>query len=196
MCSTKNGQIETEGTKPITQVTSKIDETVNSEFKAADEVVQRFQKALFNSLTEVDEFMNDVTRRLEVLEHLLVPSPLKEDDEAAIVINNPRSSECAQVVEDYLFENEQQQDLSRRDGDGLGELQPPTDPSKKICDDLQKVDNTTKETFDFLLKGLKNLEDKFQGKTVENKKRRGKIQGKLQELRDLIMNRNFSNSVQ
>ena len=191
MCSTKNGQIETEGTKPITQVTSKIDETVNSEFKAADEVVQRFQKALFNSLTEVDEFMNDVTRRLEVLEHLLVPSPLKEDDEAAIVINNPRSSECTQVVCDYLFETEHLQFL-----DGLGDLQPPTDPSKKICDDLEKVDNTTKETFELLLKGLKNLEDKFQGKTVENKKKRGKIQGKLQELRDLIMNRNFSNSVQ
>ena len=198
MCSTKcvspNGQIETEGIKAITQVTSKIDETVNSKFRAADEVVQRFQEALFNSLTEVDEFMNDVTRRLEALEHSLVPSPRKEVAVAEIEIaacmifasREPSPTHLEPFVFDYVFEIEQQQYASRRDGEGLRDLQPPTDPSKKIRDDLEKVDDTTREKFDLLLKGLENVEDEFQGKTKENKKKRGKIQGKLEELQILV----------
>ena len=218
MCSTKcvspNGQIETEGIKAITKVTSNIAETVNSGSKDALEVVERCQIALSNSFAEVDEFMNDVTRRLEVLQHFLVPSQdkpltLKEKDERNVETNDLMATEMCETrtVETLTrdpvelltwdhVEEEHLQSLSRRDGEGLEDLHPPTDPSKKICDDLKEVDNTTREKFDSLLEGLKKLEGNFQGETEENKKKRSKIQGKLQGLRDLIMNRNFSNSGQ
>ena len=162
MCSTKHGQIETEGIKAITQVTSKIEETVNSKFKAAEELVQRFKEALFKFLTEVDECLIDTPRCLEV-----VPSPLKEDDKVV-------ESQSEPLVDDYTFENKVQQDSSSKDGEGLEDLQPPTDPLKKICDDLEKVDNTTRKKFDWLLEGLKKLEEEI---------RKGKIKGKLRELR-------------
>ena len=185
--------METEDIKAITQVTSNIAETVNSKFKAADEVVERCQRALSNSLADVDKFMDDVTRCLQDLKDFLVFSP-----DEIIVLSGMQTveSSCPDfIVLDYNFETEHLQFLSRKDGEGLGELQPPTDSSKKICDDLKKVDSTTKEKFDLLLKGLEDLENNFQKETEENKKKRSKIQGKLQELRDLIMNRN-SNSVQ
>lgn len=194
-CVSPNGQMDTEDIKAITQVTSNIAETVNSKFKAADEVVQRCQRALSNSLADVDEFMDDVTRCLEDLKNFLVFGP----DEVIFLsgrIQTVQSSYQDFMGLDYNFETEHLQFLSRKDGEGLGELQPPTDSSKKICDDLKKVDSTTKEKFDLLLKGLGDLEDNFQSETEENKRKRSKIQGKLQELRDLIMNRNFSNSVQ
>ena len=186
--------MDTEDIKAITQVTSNIAETVNSKFKAADEVVQRCQRALSNSLADVDEFMDDVTRCLEDLKEFLMYSP----DELIILsgLQTVESSYPDFMGLDYNFETEHLQFLSRKDGGGLTELQPPTDSSKKICDDLKKVDSTTKEKFDLLLKGLGDLEDNFQSETEENKKKRSKIQEKLQELRDLIMNRNSSNSVQ
>ena len=187
--------MDTEDIKAITQVTSNIAETVNSKFKAADEVVQRCQRALSNSLADVDEFMDDVTRFLEVLKDFLVFGP----DEVIFLSGRVQTVESSYqdfMGLDYNIETEHLQFLSRKDGEGLGELQPPTDSSKKICDDLKKVDSTAKEKFDLLLKGLGDLEDNFQSETEENKKMRSKIQEKLQELRDLIMNRNSSNSVQ
>ncbi|XP_015762586.1 PREDICTED: uncharacterized protein LOC107341655 [Acropora digitifera] len=193
-CVSPNGQMDTEDIKAITQVTSNIAETVNSKFKAADEVVQRCQRAQSNSLADVDEFMDYVTRCLEDLKDFLVFS----SDEVIFPsgLETVESSPQDFMGLDYNFETEHLQFLSRKDGGGLAELQPPTDSSKKICDDLKKVDSTTKEKFDLLLKGLGDLEDNFQSETEENKKKRSKIQGKLQELRDLIMNRNSSNSVQ
>lgn len=208
MCSTKcvspNGQIETEGIKAITKVTNNIAETVNSKFLDAYEVVWRCQIALSHSFAEVDEFIESVARCLEILENHLVssegkPLTLKEKDEintaAAKYIPFDivlESSPCNEFFgQDYQFDTEYLQFLSRRDGEGLGELQPQTDPSKKICDDLEKVDNTTKETFDLLLKGLKNLKDNFQDEKEKNMKKGRKIRGKLEEHLDLIMNRNF-----
>lgn len=185
--------MDTEDIKAISQVTSNIAETVNSKFKAADEVVQRCQRALSNSLA--DKFMDDLTTFLEDLKDFLVFG----SDEVILLKGKVETIESSYqdfMGLDYNIETEHLQFLSRKDGEGLGELQPPTDSSKKICDDLKKVDSTTKEKFDLLLKGLGDLEDNFQSETEENKKRRSKIQGKLQELRDLILTRNFSNSVQ
>lgn len=189
-------------------MTSNIDDTVNSKFEATDEVVQRCETTMSNSLAEVEKFMDDVTRFLEVLEHFLVssqrkPLTLKEkdrrnsgnanDDEliiktlSTICESAPAHMDEAPMQMEEEIEIEHQQYLSRKDGGGLGDLRPPTDPMKKICDDLEKVDNTTRERFNSLLKRLENLEDKFQGETEENKEKRRKIQGKMQELRYLIL---------
>lgn len=182
-------------------MTSNINDTVNSKFEATDEVVQRCETTMSNSLAEVEKFMNDVTGFLEVLEHFLVssqrkPLTLKEKDrrnsgnanDDELIIRTPSTiCESAPAHMEEEIETEHQQYLSRKDGGGLGDLQPPTDPLKKICDDLEKVDNTTRERFSSLLKRLENLEDKFQGETEENKEKRRKIQGKMQELRYLIL---------
>lgn len=207
MCSTKcvspNGQIETEGIKAITKVTSNIAETVNFKFPDAFLKVHRCLRALSDSFAKVDEFMDAVASCLEILEKHLVssegkPLTLKEKDEINTAAANydpfgvmESSADDEFMGLDYQFENEYLQFLSRMDGEGLGELQPQTDPSKKICDDLEKVDNTTKETFDLLLKGLKNLEDNFQDETEETMEKGRKIRGKLHEHLYLIMNRNF-----
>ena len=178
-CVSPNGQMDTEDIKAITQVTSNIAETVNSKFKAADEVVQRCQRALSNSLA--DKFMDDVTTFLEALKDFLVFGP----DEVIFLSGRVQTVESSYqdfMGLDYNIETEHLQFLSRKDGEGLGELQPPTDSSKKICDDLKKVDSTAKEKFDLLLKGLGDLEDNFQSETEKNKKKRSKIQGKLQEI--------------
>ena len=148
--------------------------------------------------------MNDVTRRLEALQHFLVPSQdkpltLKEKDETTVETYDlfMTMEMCSENAVEFLrrdphIENEHLQFLSSRDGEGLGDLHPRTDASKKICDDLEEVDDTTREKFPSLLEGLEKLEGNFQGKTEEeNKEKRSEIQGKLQELRDLIMNRNF-----
>ena len=199
MCSTKcvspNDQMETEDIKAITQVTSNIAETVNSKSKDADEVVRRCQTALLSSLADIHEFMDDVNICLEDLEIFLDSSP-GETLFVRGLVETVESSHQDFMGMDYDFETENLQFLCRRDGEGLEELQPPTDPSKKICDDLKKVDSTTKEKFDSLLKGLKKFEDTFQDDTEVNKGKRSEIRGKLQKLRDLIMNQNFSNSVQ
>ena len=193
--------MDTEDIKAITQVTSNIAETVNSKFKAADEVVQRFQRALSNSHADVDEFMDDLTTFLEGLKDFLVFGSYeslltKEKVEDFESFCYQESYQAANIGLDYNIETEHLQFISQKDCEGLGELQPPTDSSKKICDDLKKVDSTTKEEFDLLLKGLGDLKDDFQSETENNEKKRSKIQGKLQELRNLILNRIFSNSVQ
>ena len=208
MCSTKcvspNGQIETEGIKAITKVTSNIAETVNSKFIDAYDVVLRCQTALSDYFGEVQQFMNAFATCLKFHEEHLVssegkPLTLKEKDEINIAVANyhsPFEGGLESGVEDYMmkadypFDIKYLQFLSRRDCEGLRELQPRTDPSKKICDVLEKVDNTTKERFDLLVKGLKNLEDNFQDETEYMKKNR-KIREKLLTLQDLIMDRNF-----
>jgi len=193
-------QLITKGITSITEATNNIKQTVNSNLDKVHSMFSRLEFDLSKSQDEVEQHLDNVISELEVLDNFiqgrfqqgmeemqrmegLEKMTLEEllPEEALDLECNP----SYRIVHEDTIYREHQQYLCTQDGEGLPDLQPTTGLLANTHNNLENVQNATKDRFTSVFQQFETLEEKAREDIRKQQNKVYRIQRKLCQLQEL-----------
>jgi len=191
-------QLIAKGITSITEATNSVKQTVNSNLDKVHSMFSRLEFDLSKSQEEVREHLENIASELGVLEDFIVEGRFEQrqqpfDGTMLRRCSGPFESGVDMFPEprpDYRSEHEDticrehQQYLCAQDGEGLPDLQPTTGLLANTHNNLENVQNTTKDRFTSVFRQFETLEEKAREDIRKQQRKLKGIQRSLWELQD------------
>ena len=199
-------QLMAKGITSITEATNNVKQTVNSNLDKVHSMFSRLEFDLSKSQDEVEQHLENVISELEVLDNFIQGrfqqgmeemqrmEGLEKMQDRNLVTLEELSQEVALALESagddrFVHEDtiyrEHQQYLCTQDGEGLPDLQPTTSLLANTHNNLENVQNATKDRFTSVFQQFETLEEKAREDIRKQHNKVYRIQRKLCQLQEL-----------
>ena len=194
-------QLITKGIMSITEATNNVKQTVSSNLDKVHSMFGRLEFDLSKSQEEVEQHLDNIISELEVLDNFIQGRFQQgmeemqrmeglEEMRELLTLEEVAACESAPdmdfrfVHEDTIY-REHQQYLCTQDGEGLPDLQPTTGLLTNTRNNLENVENDTKDRFTSVFRQFETLEEKAREDIRKQQSKVYRIQRKLCQLQEL-----------
>ena len=185
-------QLITKGIMSITEATNNVKQTVSSNLDKVHSMFGRLEFDLSKSQEEVEQHLDNIISELEVLDNFIQGRFQQGMEEMQRMEGLEEMRQLFNLEEDmdrFVHEDtiyiEHQQYLCTQDGEGLPDLQPTTGLLTNTHNNLENVENDTKDRFTSVFRQFETLEEKAREDIRKQQSKVYRIQRKLCQLQEL-----------